>query len=88
MRRKAARIVIKPGVYEESLTVDKPIEIEGEGQIGEIRLCARGMHVICFRAKGKSRISNVSIRQKGAGFLQRKVFGDLWSGIFVELMVM
>jgi parallel beta-helix repeat protein len=62
--RPGDRILIRPGLYEESLTVDKPLEILGAGLAPEIELRARGANVVLFRAS-IGRIANLTLRQAG-----------------------
>lgn len=60
------RILIRPGRYNESLTVEKPIELLGDGPVDQIVLEASGASVIVFRAS-MGRIANLSIAQSGGG---------------------
>jgi parallel beta-helix repeat protein len=59
------RVVVKPGVYKESLLIDKRIELVGEGSRSSIILMTKRSHVIAFRADG-GRIANLTIEQHGA----------------------
>jgi parallel beta-helix repeat protein len=58
------RIVVRPGLYEESLVVDKPLEIVGDGPVEEIEIRARGAHALVFRAS-IGRVANLTLRQAG-----------------------
>ena len=61
-----SRISIHPGVYDEGLIIDKPLEIVGDGKIGEIVIRTSGKNAILFRSiRGK--ISNLLIRQNEGG---------------------
>jgi len=61
-----ARILVRSGVYDEGLIVDKPLEIVGDGHLGDVVIRAVGCDVILFKAiKGK--ISNFMLRQNGGG---------------------
>jgi len=61
-----SRISIRPGVYDEGLIIDKPLEIVGAGEIGEVVIRALGKPAISFQAV-RGRISNLFIRQNGGG---------------------
>jgi parallel beta-helix repeat protein len=56
------QILIKPGEYRESLTIDKTLQIHGDGPIEEITLQSADTRAICLRAGG-SQISNLTIRR-------------------------
>lgn len=60
------RILIRPGLYEEALEIDKPLEIVGDGPRDDIIVQAFGADVILFRAS-MGRISNLTLRQTGGG---------------------
>ena len=62
--RPGDRILVRPGLYEESLVVDKPLEILGDGPVSEIEIRARSAHVVLFKAS-IGRISNLTLRQAG-----------------------
>lgn len=61
-----ARIVVRPGVYQGGLTLDKPVEIVGEGERAEIVIQACGRSVIQFQAS-MARLANLTLRQTGGG---------------------
>ncbi len=61
-----ARILVRPGVYEECLVVDRELEIVGEGDRGEIVVRASGDAALRFSAPG-GRVANLSFEQAGGG---------------------
>ncbi len=58
------RILVRPGLYEEGLVVDKPLEILGDGPVADIEIRARDADAVLFRA-GIGRIANLTLRQAG-----------------------
>jgi parallel beta-helix repeat protein len=60
------RIVVRPGLYAEGIMNDKPVEIIGDGERGDVVFEANGKDVILFQAT-MSRIVNLTIRQMGGG---------------------
>src|SRR5262249_10570439 len=58
------RILTRPGRYIESVLIDKPLEILGDGMNTEIVWEATGTSVLVFRAS-MGRVANLSIRQGG-----------------------
>jgi F-box protein 11 len=58
------RIVVRPGLYEESLVVDKPLEIVGDGPLEDIEIRARGAAALLFLAS-IARVANLTLRQAG-----------------------
>ncbi|MGD0609348.1 MAG: right-handed parallel beta-helix repeat-containing protein [Streptosporangiaceae bacterium] len=62
--RPGDRILVRPGLYPESLVIDKPLEILGDGPAADIQVHARDAHVVVFRAN-ISRITNLTLRQVG-----------------------
>ena len=56
------KILVRPGLYEEGLEIDKPLEIVGEGERTDIEIRANGMHTIAFRA-ATGRVANLTLRQ-------------------------
>lgn len=60
--RPGDRIIVRPGLYVEGLTLDKPLEIVGEGEPGEVTIEARNQPVILFRTTTGS-VANVTVRQ-------------------------
>jgi F-box protein 11 len=62
--RPGDRILVRPGLYEEALVVDKPLEILGDGPVAEIEIRARGADALRFRAS-IGRVANLTLRQAG-----------------------
>lgn len=61
-----APIVVRPGVYHESLVVDRAVVVRGEGEPGEVVVESSDASVLRFEA-GTASISNLTFRQlKGA----------------------
>jgi parallel beta-helix repeat protein len=58
------RILVRPGLYEGGLVVDKPLEILGDGPVAEIVIRARGADALLFRA-GIGRVANLTLHQAG-----------------------
>jgi F-box protein 11 len=63
--RPGDRILVRPGLYTESLVIAKPLEIFGDGPVADIRVHARFYHVVLFRAD-IGRIANLTLRQTGS----------------------
>ena len=61
-----SRILVKSGIYDEGLVLDKPLEIVGDGLLGEVVVRASGKHTILFQTV-RGKISNLLIRQTGGG---------------------
>ena len=61
-----SRISITPGVYDEGLIIDKPLEIVGDGNLGNVVIRASGKNTILFKTV-RGKISNLLIRQNGGG---------------------
>ncbi len=57
-------ILVRPGLYQESLLVTKPLEIVGDGDRGDIVIRAADGSVITFRTT-RGRISNLTLQQVG-----------------------
>jgi parallel beta-helix repeat protein len=60
------RILVRPGLYREGIVIDKPVEIIGDGDIGDIVVEAVGANTIAFKTT-MGRISNLTLRQAGGG---------------------
>ena len=60
--RPGDRILVRPGVYQEGLTVDKPLEILGDGPVTEIEVQARKAEALLFKAS-IGRVANLTLRQ-------------------------
>jgi len=67
------RILVRPGLYQESLVVDKPLEIIGDGPVEDIEIRATGANVLEFRAS-IGRVANLTLRQADTGPLGVAVF--------------
>ena len=61
------RILVRPGLYQEGIVMDKPLEIIGDGELSEIIVETKGKHVVAFRAT-MGRVSNLTLRQNGGDF--------------------
>ncbi len=62
--RPGDRILVRPGLYEEGLVIDKPLEILGDGPVADIVIRARGADAISFRAS-IGRVANLTLWQAG-----------------------
>jgi parallel beta-helix repeat protein len=60
------RILVRPGYYREGLILDKPLEIIGDGNVGDIVVEAKGSNVILFKAN-MGIVRNLTLRQAGDG---------------------
>jgi F-box protein 11 len=60
------RILIRPGLYREGVVIDKPVEIVGDGELGEVVIEASGKTTVLFQAN-MGRIINLTLRQTGGG---------------------
>ena len=60
------KIQVRPGLYEEGLIVDKPLEIIGQGDREEIVVRAFGKDALWFKTT-MGRVSNLTLRQTGRG---------------------
>ncbi len=60
------RILIRPGLYEEALVIEKPLEIIGVGERDEIVIQATGANALWFKTT-MGRAANLTIRQMGDG---------------------
>ena len=60
------RILVYPGLYEEGLVIDKPLEIIGEGPLGEVIVQAKVQDTILFQTT-MGRVTNLTLRQMGDG---------------------
>jgi F-box protein 11 len=58
------RILVRPGLYDEALVVDKPLEILGDGPVSDIEIRARDASVVTFQAS-IGRVANLTLRQAG-----------------------
>jgi F-box protein 11 len=62
--RPGDRILVRPGLYEGGLVIDKPLEILGDGPVEEIEIRARSSDAVLFKAS-IGRIANLTLRQAG-----------------------
>ncbi len=60
------KILVKPGVYDEGLVLDKPLEIIGDGDPSEVILRAAGKNVVAFKTT-RGRVSKMTLKQNGDG---------------------
>jgi F-box protein 11 len=60
------RIIVRPGLYVEALTIDRPLEIIGDGDLGEVVVQATGKNALLF-ATTMGRVINLTLRQMGGG---------------------
>jgi parallel beta-helix repeat protein len=60
------RIIVRPGLYQEGLVMDKPLEIIGDGELGEVVVQAVGRHALLFQTT-MGRVANLTLRQIGGG---------------------
>jgi len=58
------RILVRPGLYEEALVIDKPLEILGDGPVSDIEIRARDACTLAFQAS-IGRVANLTLRQAG-----------------------
>jgi F-box protein 11 len=64
--RPGDRIIVRPGLYQEALVIDKSLEIIGDGELSEIVVQATNSNVILFNTT-MGRVSNLTLRQMGGG---------------------
>jgi F-box protein 11 len=60
------RILVRPGLYQEGLVMDKPLEIIGDGDPGDVVIEARGKNPLLFKST-MGRVANLTLRQMGGG---------------------
>ena len=60
------RLLVRPGFYSEGIVIDKPVDIIGDGEPGEVILEAIGEDTVLFQAN-RGRIANLTLRQMGGG---------------------
>ncbi|HPS91261.1 MAG TPA: right-handed parallel beta-helix repeat-containing protein [Methanothrix sp.] len=61
-----SRILVRSGIYDEGLIIDKPLEIEGDGMLGDVVIRAEGKNAISFRT-ARGIVSNLMLKQMGGG---------------------
>ncbi len=62
--RPGDRILVRPGLYEEGLVIDKPLELLGDGPPADIEVRARDADALLFKAN-IGRVANLTLRQVG-----------------------
>jgi parallel beta-helix repeat protein len=62
--RPGDRILVRPGLYQEGLVIDKPLELLGDGPVPDIQVQAQGTNVLLFKAS-LGRVANLTLRQAG-----------------------
>ncbi len=62
--RPGDRILVRPGLYQEGLVIDKPLEILGDGPLADIEIRAHSADAILFKAN-IGRVANLTLRQAG-----------------------
>lgn len=60
--KPGTRILVRPGLYNEGIIIDKPVKIIGDGERSEIVIEGTGRNTVSFYAD-KGRIANLIIRQ-------------------------
>jgi parallel beta-helix repeat protein len=61
-----SRILVRSGVYDEALIIDKPLEIIGEGKLGDVIIRGLGKGAIIFKTS-RGKLSNFMVRQNDEG---------------------
>ena len=64
--KAGTRILVRPGLYKESIVVDKRVEIIGDGERSKIVIAAHRRNAIFFTAEN-GRVVNLTLRQLGGG---------------------
>ena len=60
------RILVRPGLYQETLVIDKPLEIIDDGDLADIVLQAVGANAVLFKTT-MGRVANITLRQLNGG---------------------
>ena len=60
------RILVRPGLYQETLVIDKPLEIIGDGDLDDIVVQAVGANAVLFKTT-MGRVANLTLRQQNGG---------------------
>ncbi len=58
------RILVRPGLYQEGVVIDKPLEIIGDGEPGEVVVEAKGKDTLLFKTT-MGRVVNLTLRLMG-----------------------
>lgn len=64
--KPGARILVRPGVYEEGIVLDKPVELLGDGPRDKIVIESSGQDTVLFKAT-VGRLANLTLRQTKGG---------------------
>src|SRR5260370_40192598 len=56
------RIVVRPGKYRESLRIDKPVELVGDGRVEEVIVSVRDGHCLELAAAGPGMVRGLTLR--------------------------
>src|SRR5713226_3240591 len=64
--KPGGRIIVRPGVYNEGIVMDKPLEIIGQNDTGPVVLKAAGQDAMLFNTT-LGRIANLTLLQTGDG---------------------
>jgi F-box protein 11 len=64
--KAGTRILVRPGLYKEGIVIDKPVEIIGDGEQGDIVIEASGKHTVLFQADN-GKVANLTLRQTDRG---------------------
>jgi len=62
--KPGTRILVRKGLYREGLIIDKPLEIIGDGEVGDVVIQVTDMNVILFQTT-MGRVANLTLRQMG-----------------------
>ena len=76
------RILVRPGLYQESLVIDKPLEIIGDGNLEDIVVQAVGANAVLFKTT-MGRVANLTLRQLDGGEWFLREHGPR-AGFFLE----
>ena len=60
------RLLVRSGLYEEGLLIDKPLEIVGQGPLQDVIVRARASSALVFKAN-IGRVTNLTLQQAGDG---------------------
>jgi nitrous oxidase accessory protein NosD len=72
-----ARLVVRPGVYEEGVTIDKEVEIVGDGPVEQIVVTSDAASCVRVRA-ARARVAGLTLRGEaggGGGFFAVEIAG-------------
>jgi parallel beta-helix repeat protein len=70
--RPGERILVRPGVYQEGIVIDKPVEIIGDGDLRDVVIEAKDKNIVLFRTT-MGRIANLTLRETGGS--------GIWYGV-------